>query len=182
MDNSKELPKSALDAAKHSVLGLCKTSPTLAFAISHHDGSELNILLIKYLNLMTRMYPQYEVYLYVQNKNNPPPVNCNFPTFNFDDIINHPESPIIACDFYTWFSIKDYSKKIYFYVYDPILLSMTDQKYLSILIQHQTPLITRNKEERNFLQERKFANVVAQTCDLSELPEMIKIIGENKWL
>lgn len=180
MDNSTDLPESALLAARHSIIPLCKKFPTLAIALGNNAHSEMCMMLYKQMNALTKDHPFYETYLYLQDNSNPPIVHSNFPVFNFQDIVNHPECPIVVCDFYSWMHVKECGKDIYFYVYDPMFLFMTEDKYKQELLIHNTPLIARNKEHRELLKSNGFKNVHNEFCDINNLEKLLKIIGEVK--
>lgn len=125
--------------------------PFLSFAISSLRMSQVALELLQSINNYSQN--NYDLDFYIYNINPDDPITKPFcAIYNRTELLSH-KGPIIALDPFACHSLlANKFAKIYYYIYDPMLIFMIDPKIRNDIISNPNiRFIARNKQQRQLI-------------------------------
>lgn len=169
-----DLPAAALEYAKHTVTTEYGSKKSLGFIIDKPNGCQTAFMLLNMINDYLSVSNETEISLYTNMTITP--VIIPFTAVYSDlELINH-RGTLIACDVPSIFKAQNVLEaNLYYYVYDPLYLTMINKETLNFLESLNIELIVRNQFHMKFIKEnfnfKKISKHMIPEFDMEEFNE-----------
>lgn len=154
-----DLPKEALEYAKHTVTTEFGDRKSLGFVVDKPNGCQTAFMLLNAINDYLAVKNDLSIALYT-NMTIPPCIIPFTSVYSDLELMNH-RGALIACDIPSIFKAQHVLEaRLYYYVYDPLYLKMINKQTLEYLENMNMTLIIRNQYHLKFIKDNfKFKNV-----------------------
>lgn len=147
------LTEQAKEAANLSIEKLYHKRSSLAFGLSSTTKSQLTYTLFERINNFCKKDHSTDIFCFTSTPE-PHIIPCNFAVYSFLEA-KHYNGVLICTDPITVKqSAISRQATIFYYMYDPFLFSMLDQKDLEYMVSRECKLIFRNEDYMNLFYEK----------------------------